>query len=131
MTPEDRDILRAEAAIRIMAAMNTHAILPPYMPPGTRSEGEAETEQKKLYRQAARRAEFAVREANALIAELVAHEEFDPSQPTIENLVAEGVARGGQILSCKHGRASFEPCEKCDAEAAAGTPEGGKTPEPA
>lgn len=128
MTPEDRDILRAEAAVAIMAAMNTHAILPPYFPPGARSEGEDAAEQKKLYRQAARRAEFAVREANALIAELTAHEEFDPEKPTIAGLVAEGVARGGQILMCKHGRASYESCDQCDAEHAA---KGEKTPEPA
>jgi hypothetical protein len=113
MTPEDRDVIRAEASMRVLAAMYVnwiHLAAP-------RDESE---EQKKARERARsiRRMEYALEAANvadALIAELQVREEHDPdAPPTIESLVREGIAAGGTILSCTHGVPSYEPCAKCD-----------------
>jgi len=104
-------------------------------PPRDATEGQLKTHERL---RTIRRMEYALEAANAagaLIAELEAREEFDPLAPpeTVEELVRRGVAAGGTILTCKHGRASYEPCEQCDAEDAAGKTgkTGGESSDPA
>jgi hypothetical protein len=101
----------------VLAALATHAILPPDPLPEGHPENKARERQQNAQRM--KRAMYAASEADALIAELELREEYDPSAgPSIRELVAQGIAAGGHILRCKHGRASFEDCAECDAAAA-------------
>lgn len=114
MTPEDRDAIRAEASMRILAAMFTNFIPPPEPPRDITDEG-AKVRERAFRVREMERAAWAVMQANALIAELTIHEEHDPKEPkTIEELVRQGIAAGGTILACTHGVPSYEPCEECD-----------------
>lgn len=114
MTPEERDIVRANSAALIMAAMHLN-----WRP---RQRPQHDTDEMKRVERLENvdrmfRALEAANAADALIAELQARQEFTGNDPnTVAGLVAAGVAAGGNILSCRHGKASFEPCEKCDAE---------------
>lgn len=121
MTPEDRDALRAEAAIHVIARMAGLEGMPPDVSHLDPQDPRRKDVERKENKRRMRRALFAASEADALIAELQVREEFDPTAPpSINDLVREGIAAGGTILLCKHGIPSFEPCGQCDAEDAAG-----------
>jgi hypothetical protein len=111
MTPEDRDAIRAEASMRILAALNTG--YQPRQPKFTQPELLAEYRKGDDERRMKLALEAALA-ANALIAELEVHEEATGISATdYERLAA---ATGAHILHCKHGKASFEDCAACDAE---------------
>lgn len=123
MTPAEKDAIRAEASMRILAAMyarNWHTLTDvASIPDPCADEAQKDKERAGNMRRMAWSLE-AASAADALIAELIVREEDHSNDPgTIAGLVAAGVAGGGQILSCKHGRTSFEPCPACDAEDAA------------
>lgn len=115
MIPEDRDVVRANASALILAAMYTN-----WRPPLTNRHASPDEIKTRERANNLRRMENALEAASAsdaLIAELETRQEFTGNDPnTVSGLVAAGVAAGGNILSCRHGKASFEPCEKCDAE---------------
>lgn len=118
MTPEDRDVLRAEASMRILAAMYTNVLLPPA--PRDESDEARKARELREHTRRTRDALEAVQVANALVAELGLHEEAPAGVDTVASLVAAGIAAGGTTLACKHGVPSYEACAECDAADAAG-----------
>lgn len=121
MTPEDRDYWRAEATMRILAAMYTNHIPRPV--PRDETKAQAKSRERKESVRRMERALEAANQADAMLAELALREEFKPPEPDLpaEVIAMHGgrIPEGAHVLHCKHGKASFEPCEKCDAEDAA------------
>lgn len=142
MTPTERNMIRAEAAMRILAALYTHRVTPSIAP---RNESEA-AQKERTRQQDIRRMEEAlnaVNAADALLAELTLREEagaspYDgaPHWPIHDGLPGEGgmpdghipVVRPGEraplgsnVLTCTHGLSSLEDCPACDAADAAET----------
>lgn len=119
MTPADRDFYRAQATMHILAAMYANYIPRPPL------RDETEEMRKSRERVANERRMFlaleAANQADAMIAELQVREEDKPDPLMARLLQAHpgGIPVSGHVLSCKHGRASFEECADCDAADAA------------
>lgn len=128
MTPEDRDDIRARATIQIMAAMYVNHIHRAAPRDETAAQKESRTRRENEHRMYL--ALEAASAADAALAELLAREESQGDEatggpqwaglpPEVLAMHPGGVPEGAHVLSCKHGRASFEECEQCDAEDAA------------
>jgi hypothetical protein len=107
MTKEERDAIRAAAAIENHARM-----LAGVSPPAVRKDETAtarKAREANEYRRAVRRAEFAVSEANALIAELELHQQAEGV------LFEDGTPADPRASKpeCVHGIPFSDPCPLC------------------
>ena len=119
MTPADRDWFRANATMQILAAMYVSHI--PRVVPRDETEEQTKSRERADNIRRMERALEAANQADAMLAELELREEVKPDPLMAKLLQAHpgGIPAGGNILSCKHGRASFEECADCDAADAA------------
>lgn len=121
MTPEERDHWRAEASMRILAAMYVNHM--PRRVPRNETPAERTARERAQNMERMERALEAATAADAWLTELQAWEEFTPPQPDLppEVIAMHGgsIPIGAHVLHCSHGKASFEPCPECDARDAA------------
>lgn len=122
MTPQERNLVRAEASAMILAAMYANYIPNPVPRDETEEAAKARTQRENIRRM--ERALEAASAADALVAELETREEFPPMAAGqlpdhVVDMHGGHIPHGAHILHCAHGKASYEDCPECDAADAA------------
>lgn len=105
--------------MQILAAMYVNYI--PLPVPREESDESRKARERKANERRMLNALEAANAADAMLAELMTREEVK-SDPIYEKLLQAhpgGIPVGGNVLTCKHGKASFEDCAECDAADAA------------